>query len=57
MSPYKKTNKVKDIEHPMATSIHSRDILGVNANIPAMNKTNTDLQDYEADIDYTRKIK
>lgn len=57
MPPYKKTNRVTDIEHPIASNIHGRDILGINANIPAISKTNIDLQNDKSAMDYTDKIK
>lgn len=57
MAPYNKKNKVSDIEQPIASNIHGRDILGINMNVSAMNKTSNDLQDDELNIEYIRKIK
>ncbi|MDF2984597.1 MAG: hypothetical protein K0R50_107 [Eubacterium sp.] len=57
MSPYKKTNKVSDIEKPISSNMLGRDILGINPNISAVNKTSTDIQDEELSMDYMRKIK
>ncbi len=57
MSPYKKTNKVNDIERPISSNILGRDILGVNPNIPAINKTDLDQYDETLNTDSMRKIK
>ncbi len=57
MSPYKKTNKVSDIERPMSSNILGRDILGVNPNIQAINKTDIDQYNEALDMDSMRKIK
>ncbi len=57
MPPYKKTNKVNDIERPLSTNILGRDILGINPNISAINKTDLELQDEALSMDFTKKIK
>jgi hypothetical protein len=57
MAPYNKSKKVNDIESPLASNFLGRDILGINANVPAMNKTSSDIQDEELSTDYTNKIK
>lgn len=57
MPPYKKTNKVNDIEKPLSSNILGRDILGINPNIPAINKTDIDLQDETLSMDFTKKMK
>ena len=57
MVPYSKHKKVNDIEHPIASNILGRDILGINANVPAINKTSIDIQDEELSTDFTSKIK
>lgn len=57
MPPYKRTNKVNDIEKPVSSNILGRDILGINPNISAINKTNIDQQDEALNIDYMPKIK
>lgn len=57
MSPYKKTNKVKDIERPISSTILGRDILGINPNIQAINKTDLDQYDETLNTDSMRKIK
>lgn len=56
MSQYKKTYKVNDIERPISSNILGRDILGINPNISAINKTCIDLQDEALSLDYMRKI-
>ncbi len=57
MSPYKKSNKVNDIEKPLSSNIFGRDILGINPNISAINKTDLDLQDEALNMDFMKKIK
>lgn len=57
MVPYNKSNKVNDIESPLASIILGRDILGINANIPSMSKTTIDIQDEELNTEYINKIK
>lgn len=57
MAPYSKHKKVNDVEHPMTSNILGRDILGINANIPAINKTSIDTQDEELSMDFNSKIK
>ncbi len=57
MSPYKKSNKVNDIERPLSSNILGRDILGINPNISAINKTDLDLQDEALNMDFMKKIK
>ena len=57
MSPYKKTNKVNDIERPISSTILGRDILGINPNIQAINKTDIDQYDEALNMDSMRKIK
>jgi len=57
MPPYKKTHKVNDIERPISSTILGRDILGVNPNVQAINKTVIDQNDEELNMDYIRKIK
>lgn len=57
MPPYKKSNKVHDIERPIASTIPGRDILGINANVQAISKTSIDTQDAELSLDYMNKRK
>lgn len=57
MAPYNKRLKVNDIERPVASNIHGRDILGINANVPSMSKTSIDMQDEEQSIEFINKIK
>ena len=57
MTPYNKTRKVADIERPISSNIHGRDILGINANVSALSKTSIDIQDEQLNIDYINKIK
>lgn len=57
MAPYNRSKKFKDLERPISTNILGRDILGINANIPALSKTTADLQDEELNIEYSNKIK
>lgn len=57
MTPYSKGNKVNDIERPISSNILGRDILGINANIPSMNKTSIDIQDEEISTEYITKVK
>lgn len=57
MSTFRKKNKENDIEHPMSSTLLGRDILGINPNNPALNKTTIDLQDEKLSTDYTRRIK
>jgi hypothetical protein len=57
MPSYTRKNKITDIEHPMSSSLLGRDILGINPEVPAINKTIMDLQDEDISTDYTRKIK
>ena len=57
MSPYNKRINVNDIERPISSNIHGRDILGINANVPALSKTSIDIQDEEQSIEFISKIK
>ena len=57
MSPYNKKGKVSDIERPISSNIHGRDILGVNPGITAMNKSNIDIEDDRTNLDFTSRIK
>lgn len=57
MAPYNKSKKLSDIERPISTNILGRDVLGINASIPVLSKTTSDLQDEELSIDYTNKMK
>lgn len=57
MSPYSKKGKVSDIERPMSSNIHGRDILGVNPAIAAMSKSNIDIEDERTTLDFTNRIK
>ncbi len=57
MTPYSRGNKVNDIERPISSNIHGRDILGINAHIPIISKTSIDLEDEELSTEYIRKIK
>lgn len=57
MAPYNRQRKVNDIERPIASNILGRDILGINASIPAISKTTMDVQDEELSMDFTNKIK
>jgi hypothetical protein len=57
MAPYNKNKKLNDVERPISTNILGRDVLGINASIPVLSKTTSDLQDAELSIDYTNKIK
>lgn len=57
MSPYNRKNRVTDIERPIASNILGRDVLGINANVPAISKTDINIQDDDQSIEYTTKIK
>lgn len=57
MSPYNKSRKVNDIERPISTIIDGRDILGINASVPAISKTSIDIQDEEQSTEFISKIK
>ena len=57
MSLYNKKGKVSDIERPISSNIHGRDILGVNPGITAMNKSNIDIEDERTTLDFTSRIK
>lgn len=57
MSPYSKRNSVNDIEKPISSNIHGRDILGINLNIPAMSKSTLDLEDEQLAQENISKIK
>ncbi|WP_173585618.1 hypothetical protein [Ruminiclostridium josui] len=57
MNFFRNKNVVNDIEAPIASTILGRDILGVNPNNPALNKTSIDLQDEKLSTDYTSRIK
>ncbi len=57
MAPYKKTIKVTDIERPISSNIFGRDILGINPNVSAINKTDIDLHDEAFNIEFLRKTK
>ncbi len=57
MSFFRNKNSENDIETPISSTLLGRDILGVNPNNPALNKTTIDLQDEKLSTDYTSKIK
>lgn len=57
MSPYRKSNKISDIERPISSILPGRDILGINANVQAISKTNIDMQDDELNLEYINKRK
>ncbi|ACL74924.1 hypothetical protein [Ruminiclostridium cellulolyticum] len=57
MSTFRKKHKENDIEHPMSSTLLGRDILGINPNNPALNKTTIDLQDEKLSTDYTCRVK
>ncbi|AEY65797.1 hypothetical protein [Clostridium sp. BNL1100] len=57
MSFFRNKTVVNDIEAPISSTLLGRDILGVNPNDPALNKTTIDLQDEKLSTDYTSRIK
>lgn len=57
MPPYNKKCKINDIERPISSNIDGRDILGINANVPAISRTSIDTQDDEFSIEYINKVK
>lgn len=57
MSFIRNKSSVNDVENPMSSTLLGRDILGINPNNPALNKTTMDLQDEKLSTDYTNKIK
>ena len=57
MSFFRNKNSENDIETPISSTLLGRDILGVNPNNPALNKTTIDLQDEKLSTDYTSRIK
>ena len=57
MSFIRNKSSVNDVETPMSSTLLGRDILGINPNNPALNKTTMDLQDEKLSTDYTSKIK
>ena len=57
MSFFRNKNVVNDIETPISSTLLGRDILGINPNNPALNKSTIDLQDEKLSTDFTSKIK
>lgn len=57
MAPYNRKRKVNDIENPLSSNIHGRDILGINANVPALSRTDADIQDESLNPDFISKLK
>lgn len=57
MHPYNKSNKVSDIEHPTASNIYGRDILGLNINLPNIIKIPLNYETDKPDIEFLNKRK
>ncbi len=57
MTQFKKTSKVNDIEKPISSNLLGRDILGINPNVAAINKTGLDIEVEALSNDFMRKIK
>lgn len=57
MTPYNRKRKVNDIESPISSNIHGKDILGINANIPALSRTTDDIQEESFNTDFMNKLK
>jgi|GEM_PF-2344094 len=55
MAPYKRTNKVHDIEKPISTGIFGRAVLGINPEVSALSSTSAELPEEESGVDFTGK--
>lgn len=55
MPPYKRTNKVLDIEKPISTGILGRAVLGIPPQVSALSSTPADLLEEELSMDFTGK--